>query len=298
MLKINRLQKSIGSNALLKAIDLHVEKGTIYGFIGHNGAGKTTTMRSIVGLTRFDNGQIVIDGKKYEHQVVSQEAIGYLPETPCFYDFMTAIEYLSHLNPWMEKKECLHLIDRVGLLKAVNKRIGTYSRGMKQRLGLAAAIIDKPRLLILDEPTSALDPAGRHELFDLILRLRDEGATIILSTHILDDIEKVCDKIGIIKQGAMVKEGTVEEIMSNYIQPIYDITLEEKVEAVKVKNLERLTWVASTSINGTHCSVTVNDVVLAKQNMLSALAESGMSVTGFHLRQPSLEEVFIKEVAL
>jgi ABC-2 type transport system ATP-binding protein len=255
-------------------------------------------MRSIVGLTRFDKGQIIIDGKRYEHQVVSQEPIGYLPETPCFYEFMTATEYLCHLNPWMGKEECLKLIDRVGLLKSSNKKIAAYSRGMKQRLGLAAAIIDKPRLLILDEPTSALDPAGRHELFDLILRLRDEGATIILSTHILDDIEKVCDKIGIIKQGAMVREGTVEEIMSNYIQPIYDIILDEKVDVVKVKTLERLTWVASTSINGNHCTVTVNDVVLARQNMLSVLAESGMPVTGFHLRQPSLEEVFIKEVAL
>ena len=168
MLKISHLSKSLGTKPLLMDIQLNVDEGMIYGFIGHNGAGKTTTMRAIVGLTKFDSGEITIDRNVFQNKVTIHDVVGYLPENPSFYDYMTAKEYLSYLNPAEGKLQIHEQLELVGLKKAMNKRIGSYSRGMKQRLGLSAAMMKQPKLLILDEPTSALDPAGRLELFEII----------------------------------------------------------------------------------------------------------------------------------
>lgn len=297
MLKIIDLNKKVGNRQILKSININVEKGMIYGFIGHNGAGKTTTMRSIVGLTTFEQGEIVIDGKSYSKKVDIQQTIGYLPESPSFYGYMTAPEYLSYLDRSSSRKDIRNLIEKVGLANARKKKVATYSRGMKQRLGMAAAMIHRPKLMIMDEPTSALDPAGRYELFDMIETLRDEGSTIILSTHILEDIERVSDRIGIIKEGAMLREDNVDNVLSDYYHPIFDVTLMEPGDH-DFTYFDQFQWIDLVRAEGDKVSITVNDVDYGKKNMLNTLTDSKLPVVGFELRKPNLEEVFMKEIRL
>jgi ABC-2 type transport system ATP-binding protein len=267
----------------------------IYGFIGHNGAGKTTTMRSIVGLTRFDTGEIIINGKAFQNKVNVNHTVGYLPENPSFYDYMSAKEYLNYLNQFSGQSNPSELLEMVGLKKAMNKKIGSYSRGMKQRLGMAAAMMNHPKLLILDEPTSALDPAGRYDLFEMIKSLRDSGSTIILSTHILDDIEKVSDRIGIIKDGKSLKEGKVDEILSSYVNPIYDIKLEKPADGDDRLFFLNKQWITNVTLEGNMMCVVVNNMDDAKKQMLQTLLASKLPVIGYDLRHPSLEYVFMKE---
>ncbi|MFZ7121009.1 MAG: ATP-binding cassette domain-containing protein [Eubacteriaceae bacterium] len=297
MLRIKNLCKNIGTRPLLKSININVDEGMIYGFIGHNGAGKTTTMRAIVGLTRFNSGEIIIEGKSYMNKVAIDHIVGYLPENPNFYSYMTAKEYMRYLSQLNNDSKLIELLEMVGLKKSMNKRIGTYSRGMKQRLGMAAVMIHNPKLLIMDEPTSALDPAGRYELFEMIKQLRDKGSTIILSTHILDDIEKVSDKIGIIKEGAILREGNVDEILSDYFHPIYDVKT-ENLDNFDLNYFNKYPWIDEVIKNGQMLSITVRDIDYAKHQMLQSLLDSKLNVVGFDLRQPSLEDVFIKESRL
>jgi ABC-2 type transport system ATP-binding protein len=296
MLKISNLDKTIRNKKILNQINMNVDEGMIYGFIGHNGAGKTTTMLSVVGLTRFQSGTIVIDGKTYENQVHTEKVIGYLPENPSFYDYMTAKEYITYLNSFSRFDKPLELLEQVGLAKAMDKRIGTYSRGMKQRLGMAAAMIGSPKLLILDEPTSALDPAGRRDLFGLIKNLRAQGCTIVLSTHILDDIEKISDRIGIIGHGELLREGNVNDILSDYFHPIFDVRLGQVADNATLDQLRMHQWITDVSTDNGQLSLTVSDVAYAKKNILEVLYKSQLNVIGFELRQPSLEDVFMKEV--
>lgn len=295
MLKINSLCKNVGNTQILKSIDMDVSEGMIYGFIGHNGAGKTTTMRSIVGLTNFTSGEVIIDGRSYSNKVVIDQTVGYLPESPNFYPYMTAREYMRYIGRFTTNSKSTELLELVGLNKSMNKRISSYSRGMKQRLGMAVAMIHNPRLMIMDEPTSALDPSGRYELFDIIKRLRDRGSTIILSTHILDDIEKVSDKIGIISEGEMLREGKVADILSDYFHPIYDVKI-ENIEEIDLDFFKQRLWIEEVTRKDEILSLRVADVDFAKNHMLQTLLDSKLKVKGFDLRQPSLEDVFIKEV--
>ncbi len=301
MVKIKDLNKSVGSRKILKSINLNVEEGMIYGFIGHNGAGKTTTMKSIVGLTGFETGEIIIDGEVYKNKVTTCQNIGYLPESPSFYGYMTGIEYLTYVSGGQERKIILDILERVGLGKARKKRISTYSRGMKQRLGMGAAMIHSPKLMIMDEPTSALDPAGRHELFDMIKKLRDEGSTIILSTHILDDVEKVSDRIGIIKEGQVLCEDTVEHVLAKYVHSIFDVDLGhngKKINDSILTCLNKKAWVDQVDWNPNGLTIRVGDMDTGESEILKALAETGLPVIGFQKRKPTLEEVFMKEIRL
>lgn len=301
MLKIKDLDKSVGTRKILKSININVEEGMIYGFIGHNGAGKTTTMKSIVGLTGFESGEIIIDGKAYRNKVSIGQTIGYLPESPSFYGYMTAFEYLTYVSGGQDKKTILDIIERVGLGKARKKRISTYSRGMKQRLGMGAAMIHHPKLMIMDEPTSALDPAGRYELFDMIKTLRDEGSTIILSTHILDDVERVSDRIGIIKEGQVLSEDTVGNVLSKYVHPIFDVDLRvgnENIDKMTLESLKEKTWINQVDWELNRLTITVGDMESGEVEILKTLAETGLPVIGFQKRKPTLEEVFMKEIRL
>ena len=299
MLRINGLNKSVGNRKILKDIHIHVEEGMIYGFIGHNGAGKTTTMKTIVGLTGFDSGEIILEGKSYRNKVDIGGNIGYLPESPSFYGYMTAVEYLAYISGGQDMKEIKSILERVGLGSARKKRISTYSRGMKQRLGMGAAMIHHPKLMIMDEPTSALDPAGRYELFDMIKELREEGSTVILSTHILDDVERVSDRIGIIKEGVILQEDTVEHVLSRYIHPIFDIELActepDESDLILLRHKE---WIERVDTDGHRLTVMVRDMETGQREMLKSLAETQLPVVGFNVRKPNLEEVFMKEIRL
>ena len=196
MLKMHDLHKSYGAFEVLKGLEMNVNKGDIYGFLGRNGCGKTTTMNIVSNIIPKDSGEITFGIEKCK--------VGYLPETPSLFTYMNGYEYLDYISACCnyqgdKKKRIDEVITLVGMAEGGKRRIKGYSRGMNQRLGIAAAIFNNPDLLILDEPTSALDPQGRAEVMSIIKQLSDMGTTIILCTHILSDVERVANRIGIVR---------------------------------------------------------------------------------------------------
>lgn len=218
MLKLSHVEKSFGDNRVIQDLSLTVKEHTIYGFIGPNGAGKTTTMKMILGLMKTDGGAILVNGESVTYgQTRTNRYIGYLPDVPEFYSYLTPMEYLALCGEvaGMEKSrirgKSLELLELVGLGEKAGKRMQGFSRGMKQRLGIAQALLHSPKLLICDEPTSALDPVGRKEILDILGTVK-EHTTVVFSTHILSDVERICDEIGLLYQGSLAVTGTLEEI--------------------------------------------------------------------------------------
>ena len=221
MLQIQGLYKSFGDKAVLCGLDLNVPEHSIFGFIGKNGAGKTTTMKTILGLLKADAGQILVNGERVVYgQSPTNRHIGYLPDVPEFYGFMTAPEYLrfcgqiSDLPPAETKVRTSELLELVGLA-GENHRIKGFSRGMRQRLGIAQALLNRPKLLICDEPTSALDPVGRKEILDILLAAR-QHTTVLFSTHILSDVERISTNVALLNNGIVELQGTVAQIKSKF----------------------------------------------------------------------------------
>lgn len=217
MLTVNEVSKSFGSHKIIDNLSFKVPKHSIYGFIGQNGAGKTTTMKMILGLLAPDAGEILINGEKVTTNKNKTNCfVGYLPDVPEYYEYMTPKEYLmlcgriTGLDKKNVDKRANKMLDMVGL-SSYKKRIRGFSRGMKQRLGIAQALLHKPKLLICDEPTSALDPIGRKEILDILSSVREE-TTVLFSTHILTDVERICDNIAFIDKGEIVLSGSLEEV--------------------------------------------------------------------------------------
>lgn len=220
MISIDKLFLNIKGKDILRAVDLHLQPGDIYGLLGPNGAGKTTTIYTMLGLRSGYNGRVTVLGRDPEtHALDIRNDVGVMPENGGFYEWMTGIAYLKWYSRLYGKeghvKNLCALMDRVGLGSAMKIAIGSYSRGMKQRLAVARALVSKPRLLILDEPTNGLDPKGRREIHNLLLEFVAKGETaILLSTHILDDVERLCSRIGIIDQGRTRIEGRFEDVLA------------------------------------------------------------------------------------
>lgn len=217
MLRVSHVSKSFGSHVVLDDLNFAVKEHTIYGFIGQNGAGKTTTMKMILGLLKIDQGEIEVNGQKVTYgQNKTNQFIGYLPDVPEFYGYMTPMEYLklcgeiSGMSSLDIQKKASELLELVGL-KETHTRIQGFSRGMKQRLRIAQALLNSPRLLICDEPTSALDPVGRKEILDILLSIKNQ-TTVIFSTHILSDVERICDEIALLHHGKIAMEGKLEDL--------------------------------------------------------------------------------------
>lgn len=217
VLTLSRVSKSFGSKKIINGLSFSVPEHSVFGFIGENGAGKTTTMRMILGLLQKDRGEIRVEGEKVVYgQNRTNRYIGYLPDVPEYYGFMTPAEYLHLCGEvtGMPEKEIKvqsgRLLELVGLLH-YEKRIHGFSRGMKQRLGIAQALLNRPKLLISDEPTSALDPVGRKEILDILSSVR-RHTTVLFSTHILSDVERICDEVAFLHQGRIALRGTMEEI--------------------------------------------------------------------------------------
>lgn len=235
LLEIRHVHKKFDSNQVLTDVNLQVEPHTIYGLIGENGAGKTTTMKMILGLLPIEEGEIFIDGKKVTYGAnQTNKMIGYLPDVPEFYGYMSAKEYLQLCAKITGMKSSLvqarirELLDLVGLAEN-NKRIHGYSRGMKQRLGIAQALLNQPKLLICDEPTSALDPKGRKEILDILLAIKKE-TTIIFSTHILSDVERICDDIGLLHQGSIHFQGNMQTLKREHQMEGFEIEFASQSE--------------------------------------------------------------------
>ena len=219
MLRIENLTKTYGNQKAVDNLSLHIRRGEIYGFIGHNGAGKTTTLKSVVGILDFDEGEILIDGKSIKNSPVEcKRMIAYIPDNPDLYDFMSGIKYLNFVADIFgvsadERQESIRkYADAFELTKDLAQPISYYSHGMKQKLAVISAWIHSPKLIIMDEPFVGFDPKAAHILKEMMRELCENGGAIFFSTHVLEVAEKLCDKVAIIKQGKLVKVGTMEEV--------------------------------------------------------------------------------------
>jgi ABC-2 type transport system ATP-binding protein len=219
IISITSLSKSYGTTKAVNNLNLSINEGEFFGFLGPNGAGKTTTIRMITGIVNPDSGNITIAGLARHGRQKIASVLGVVPESRGFYDWMTAIEYLSFFaNLYSIAKDhasekITHLLSQVDLTSSKHKRIGAYSRGMKQRLGLARALINDPQILILDEPTLGLDPQGQEDIQHLLKELNTNGVTIFYSSHLLHEVSNLCSRIAIINRGCLVAQGTVQELM-------------------------------------------------------------------------------------
>jgi ABC-2 type transport system ATP-binding protein len=305
MIRIEKLAKRYASVRALNGLDMHVETGMVYGFLGPNGAGKTTTLRILSGLARADQGQAWIKGEPVSLLTLGQRPVmGVLPEEPAFYPWMTPREYLrDFIAPLyrLDAKEAARrtneLLGMVSLDNAANRRIGGFSRGMRQRLGLAQALIHRPSILLMDEPVSALDPAGRREVLDLIDSLHGQ-ATILLSTHILADVERVCDTVGIIQKGRMILESDRQALLDRYAAPIFEIEVENGYDRGDwATQLDQMPFVDTVQVEGRLARVGVKDIHVAQRELLASLAQNGLLIRRFELTTPSLEDIFLKLTA-
>jgi ABC-2 type transport system ATP-binding protein len=296
MITVKRLQKKFKDFYALKNVDMHVKKGEIYGFIGPNGSGKTTTMNILAGLSRPAQGECTVNGLDVTKLTRPGDLkIGYLPEDPKFYPWMTAYETLDYLSGGRNTGHIGKILKWTGLLDARNRSVGGFSRGMKQRLGIGTALIRNPELFILDEPSSALDPEGRSEVLRLIKDLKGMGKTILFSTHILDDVERICDTVGMIDAGQMLFEKPLAQLQKENTQPIFDITPVHPVESSILDALEQLTGLVSLAKSGKSFTIKVADNGVSV-SVMRFLADSGILIESFSLRKSRLEDLFLQEV--
>lgn len=302
MLKVVNLTKKYGTFEVLKGISFEIKKGMIYGFLGENGAGKTTTMNILTGLINYNDGEIYLDGKLLkDNKRALLQKVGYLPQAPIFYNYMSAEEYLRFIGEVNNmNKELVHIrtkevLDIVNLTSSAKRRIGGYSGGMKQRLGIAVSMFNNPEILFLDEPTSALDPEGRLEILELIQHLKTKGVTVFLSTHILNDIERICDEVSILHEGKIIVSENLEDLKNKYIQPIYDIEFKNHCLGIK-ELLMPLPWIQKVDTNKNYCSIYVNDINRANNKLLKLLANEKNTILSFNLRKSNLEDIFLRMV--
>ena len=212
-------QKKYGEKKAVDNLSLHIKSGEIYGFIGHNGAGKTTTLKSVVGILEFDGGEIYIDGKSIKTSPIEcKKEFAYIPDNPDLYDFMTGIKYLNFIADIFgvgaeeRRAKINEYADKFELTDDLAQPIAAYSHGMKQKLAIIAAWIHSPRLIIMDEPFVGLDPKASHILKGMMREICENGGAIFFSTHVLEVAEKLCDKVAIIKDGKLIRSGTMEEV--------------------------------------------------------------------------------------
>ena len=234
MLKIEHLTKLYGEKKAVDDLSLHIEKGEIYGFIGHNGAGKTTTIKACCGILQFDSGEIRVDGVSVKDDPLScKRKIAYIPDNPDLYDFMSGIKYLNFVADIFgvsqsdRQERIRRYADTFELTDDLAQPIGSYSHGMKQKLAIISALIHEPKLIIMDEPFVGLDPKASHTLKLLMRDICDRGGAIFFSTHVLEVAEKLCDKVAIIKGGRLIKSGTMEDVKGDESLESVFLELEE-----------------------------------------------------------------------
>lgn len=293
MLRITDLHKRFGDKEVLRGLDLTVPEHSIYGFIGKNGAGKTTAMKTVLGLLKADSGEIVVNGEKAVYgQTSTNRYIGYLPDVPEFYPFMTASEYLRFCGEigGMKKAECedrsRELLELVGL-SGEKHRIKGFSRGMKQRLGIAQALQSSPKLLICDEPTSALDPVGRKEILDILLTVRDR-TTVLFSTHILSDVERICTDIAFLNNGAVEIQGKLSDIKAKYQSEEYVLEIESEADICKtIRAFPKAERIGRDRLTFSENAVSPYDV-------LRFVTENRIALVRFERVEPTLESLFME----
>ena len=301
MLKIQGLKKKFGNFEALSGLDMEVEEGALYGFVGPNGAGKTTAIRIITGLLKADEGTVMIGGKDaflYSGQVKNE--FGYVPDEFGLYDNLKVWEYMDFfascygLSGLVARERCTNLLEQVKLAGKEEFFVDSLSRGMKQRLCLARAMIHDPKLLVLDEPTSGMDPRARIEFKELLKELCAEGKTIVVSSHILSELAQMCTDIGIIDQGRMVLEGNITAILSrvNASNPLVISVYSNMEQAMAI--LRRHPCVQTISMREKDICVRFAGDGADEAMLLQQLIDAGVLVNGFVREKGSLESVFMQ----
>ena len=301
-LELRGLTKRFGDAIALDGVDLVVRPGMVFGFLGRNGAGKTTALRILSGLARPTAGTAHVLGHDVERATDAVRArIGFLPDVPGFYPWMTAREYLEFagrlfgLDKATLDARATALLEMAGLA-SVTTRVGGFSRGMKQRLGIAQALINAPSLLMLDEPTSALDPIGRREVLEMVASLRGR-TTVFFSTHILADVERVCDAVAILERGRVVASAGVAELTARATANRLIVEVEDSVAAAAVAGaLAGRAWLKSIETDGRALHLAVSDLPSAQREIPAAIAAAGMALRRFEIGETSLEDVFVELV--
>jgi ABC-2 type transport system ATP-binding protein len=300
-IEIRGLTKVYGEARALDGVDLTVEEGSIFGFLGPNGAGKTTTLRILTGLAQPTSGRVrILDRDVSGADDEVRQRIGFLPDVPGFYDWMTAGEFLRFAgglfgltgDPLDERVAVL--LDLAGLTD-VTTHIGGYSRGMKQRLGVAQALVNAPKLLMLDEPTSALDPMGRKEVLEMLASLRGR-TTVFFSTHILADVERICDTVAILDHGKVVASGPMDEIKQRYGSQRIVLEVTSGDDELAAAIAERPWASAVTRDEDGAIQVSVSDIAAARTEVPAMVAKRGLGLTRMEAGEVGLEEVFVELV--
>jgi len=287
VVEATEITKRYGETLALDGVSLSVRRGSVYGLVGPNGAGKTTLLGVLAGLRTPTEGSFTVDASR----------VAVLPDTPKFDPWMKAREVvdlsLSLVLPGSDPSAVDAILDRTGLLKVAHRRVGGFSRGMLQRLGLAAAVVGNPELLLLDEPAAALDPAGRREVLNMVNDLRGES-TVVFSSHILDDVEEVCDEIGILNGGRIVYEGTLEELVRGSSRlPSYRVRVRGNGDQV-VDALRVCDWVTDVSGGGDTVIVSAGSAAVIERELVRCLARIDIGVVSVAPLERSLEDVFLE----
>ena len=295
VLEVKEIHKSFGSKKVLDGVSFSVPENCVFGFIGRNGAGKTTTMRAVLGLLETDGGEIDVCGQRVSYgNTPTNGCIGYLPDVPEFYGYMNAREYLAlcgritGMDRGDVKKRSSELLELVGLDKE-SHRIKGYSRGMKQRLGIAQALINRPKLLILDEPTSALDPVGRKEILDIISAAKEQ-TSVIFSTHILSDVERICSRVAFLEGGKTAFEGGIDEMRAMKGDTALELSLAMSSDTDKVK----AAFHAAELREGKLIFPKASDSDCSE--LMAFLAAQNIPITRLERHESDLEDIFMEVI--
>ena len=303
MVTIRNLQKSYKNFHVLDGLNMNVPDGEVYGFLGKNGCGKTTTMNILCNVIPKDGGDVILgdenngDGKRIK--------IGYLPETPSLFNYMNGYEYLRYIAACCQYEGDVNsrideVMEIIGMREGGKRVIKGYSRGMNQRMGIGAIIFDHPQVLVLDEPTSALDPEGRADVMNIIRSLAQTGCTIILCTHILSDVEKAAGSIGILKNGKMVIEGKINDVLMDYAKPEIEVKLfepnERSVSVIKALEQNPLIDKVDFYENTGYFVIRTNQLEEAAGLLMKTFGENSVVPSEMKAVTESLEDIYLKVV--
>ncbi len=292
-----KLTKHFKNVVAVDNLEISVPEGSLYGFLGPNGAGKTTTIKMLTGFLKPDSGHFKVKDQKVNFGDTGyMQSIGFLPDVPSYYKYMTGQQFLEMCAHFQkcDTKGIQNLLKNTGLYNVKNRKLGAYSRGMKQRLGIAQALVNDPAVLILDEPVSALDPMGRKDILDMLASLKG-SKTIFFSTHILSDVERICDHAAIINEGKLVLEGSINDI--SVIGGKNRINLEiDTVSDTLTNSLKEAEWVQDFTSDGALYSIAAEDDKFAGREIPRLLAEAGVVLIKYEQSEPTLEDIFVKVV--
>ena len=298
------LSKKFGALTALDNLCLEVEPHSIYGFLGPNGSGKTTAIRLMLGLSHPSSGNAYVYGfNSTKRQTEARQMIGYMPDVPNFFGYMSGLDYLIFCGKLfgLDYKEASQrawpLLEMTGIKEAAKRKGNNYSRGMRQRLGLAASMMGEPRVLFLDEPVSAMDPLGRADVLDIIKQIQNK-TTVFLSTHILSDVERVSDKVGIIDHGRLLVSANMQELKHQFSENCITVQILEEPSSL-ASFIRTQEWCSEVTVKSNEQGlgemvIYLKDHLAARDNLPKLICQQGFTIINYMTTQPSLEDIFIK----